>query len=115
MITEKQREDYANTFERFKQESQIDMADDEIHDILERLHRHETTLSRYNEMDCNGEELSRYQRKREENIMSEIEGIAEKLGFEVRFNSDPRGGAIRFILPSGRYNTWDGETWGIFW
>jgi len=33
----------------------------------------------------------------------------------VKFNSDPRGYAVKFRLPNGRYNSWGGQSegWGI--
>jgi hypothetical protein len=41
----------------------------------------------------------------------------ETLGirYGVIFNGDPRGGSIRFVLPSGKSNGMDGKTWGIYW
>ena len=48
-------------------------------------------------------------------LRNRVKKITDQLGFQVKFNQDPRGFAIRFILPSGRYNSWDGETWGINW
>ena len=85
---------------------------------LDRLHRYETALHRISERQCSEEmseaETARVER-REAAAEKAVQKIAEAHGLTVRFNGDPRGGAIRLVLPSGKSNNWDGETWGIFW
>ena len=75
-------------------------------EVLEKLHGFEGQLRTLNEHACNGYP---------ENICDAVRAIADLLGFKVQFNGDPRGGAIRFVLPSGASNNWDHETWGIYW
>ena len=107
----------------------------EMINILNKLHRYETTLHRINENDCNGhprmkteyregkmyrfevEDIAWVKRdeKKEISIQNKVKTIADKLGFMVQFNGDPRGGAIQFTLPSKKSNSWNNEVWGIFW
>ncbi|MDZ4231591.1 MAG: hypothetical protein U1C52_02250 [Patescibacteria group bacterium] len=115
-MNKQQREDYTRTYEQFREETNLNSY--EIRSILDQLHRYETSLHRISEIQCSIEmtptEEKRLER-RDANLEKKTTAIAEKLGFQVRFNSDPRGGAIRFVLPSGKSNGWDGETWGIYW
>ena len=83
-------------------------------DILYQLHRYEVTLTRISVAYCE-RYLSQAEEKKNESIIKKVEKIAAELGLKVRFNSDPRGYAIRFVLPSGRYNQFDGETWALNW
>lgn len=82
--------------------------------ILDTLHRYETALHHLSERECNIG-LTEKEQRREQSIENKVRAIAEDLGFKVNFNGDPRGGAIRFILPTKESNGWDGETWGIYW
>lgn len=106
-----------------------------IRALLDTLHRYETTLQRINENDCNGHprmksemrdgKMYRFEvedeawaardAKKEASIQSKVRALLEPLGIQVRFNGDPRGGAIRMLLPDQASNNWDGETWGIYW
>lgn len=52
---------------------------------------------------------------KESRIEQKVKDIAELLRFTVHTQGDPRGGTIRFKLPSKRSNNWDNETWGIYW
>ncbi len=103
--------------------------------LLDRLHRYEATLSRINDNDANGHprpvvevrDGKRYEysvedtewaardAKKEAGIQATVRALLEPLGIEVQFNGDPRGGAIRMLLPDHTSNGWDGETWGIYW
>jgi len=107
----------------------------DVRTILDKLHRYETTLHRINENDCNGhpkmkteyrdgkkyryevEDLQWAERdaKKEKSIQDKVIALLKPLNIEVRFNGDPRGGAIRMLLPDHTSNGWDGETWGIYW
>jgi hypothetical protein len=71
-------------------------------------------LNRYNETECNYG-LSVRQQARVTNLELRAEEIAKVLGVGIKFNGDPRGYAIKLMLPSGEYNTWGGkeEGWGI--
>jgi len=85
---------------------------------LNKLHRAETSLHRIDELLCSVEmseqEQARVER-RAENIERRIDALCTEHGVEVRFNGDPRGGAVRLVLPGGESNSWDGETWEILW
>lgn len=107
----------------------------EIRALLVYLHRCETTLQRINENDCNGHprmeteyrdgKMYRFEvedqkwverdAKKEKSIQEKVTALLKPYGVEVRFNGDPRGGAIRMLLPDHTSNGWDGETWGIYW
>ncbi len=107
------KQKYADTLKQFAEESKVKGWYD-LQEILEKLHYYETALHRLAETACN-RDTTPHEDKREASITIKVKTIAEQLGFKVKFNGDPRGGAIRFILPSGKYNNWDGETWGIDW
>ena len=125
-MNKQQKEEYSRTYNQFCDDSPYLNGDfsigpsrfDVLTDILDRLHRYETSLHTINERWCS-EEMSDSTvanvEKREKNIEQKVKDIADKLGFEVTFNGDPRGGNIRFKLPSGRSNNWGGEDWGIYW
>jgi hypothetical protein len=107
-------QEYTDTFNQFKQEQKRFHVDGQLEDILKKLHYYETALHRLAETACN-REVTSHEEKRDASITAKVQAIAEELGFKVKFNGDPRGGAIRFILPSGKSNNWDGTTWGIYW
>lgn len=107
----------------------------EIRELLNRLHRYERALSRINENECNGhprlkiefrdgkmheynvEDLNWAARdaRKEKRTQEKVRALLKPYGIEARFNGDPRGGAIRMLLPDQTSNNWDGETWGIYW
>jgi len=141
MTTKQQREERLKTLLAFSRETTNPVFSgvlcndggsvNRLGNLLDELHRYETTLHRIAENDCNGhlkticDGKHRYtvedtdwaarDAKKEERIQIKIRAVAEDLGFKVQFNGDPRGGAIRFVLPSGASNNWDHETWGIYW
>jgi len=85
-----------------------------IYDVLINLAKYELQLQDYNERVCNRGLTS----AEEANIA--ITQIAvtkdlKTLGFGVKFNADPRGNAIKLKLPSGKSNSWDGESWVVDW
>lgn len=115
IMNKRQLEDYQKTFSAFyNEQTSVSMSHHRMHEILGQLHRYETTMHRIAETACM-RELTSAEEKRDENTETKVKAIAKELGFEVRFNGDPRGGAIRFVLPSGASNCWDGETWMIAW
>jgi len=107
----------------------------EIRTLLDKLHRYEKTLHRINENDCNGHPRSKIEyrdgkmyrydiediewanrdAKKEVSIQNKVRELLKPYNIEVRFNGDPRGGAIRMLLPDQSSNGWDNETWGIYW
>ncbi len=107
------KQKYADTLKQFAEESKVKGWYD-LQEILEKLHYYETALHRLAETACN-RDTTPHEDKRESSIILKVMIIAGLLGFRVRINRDPRGRAIRFILPSGKSNSWDGETWGIYW
>lgn len=123
--THKQVEEYDSTLDAFQEEVRDRVTRQELKHILNTLHRAEATLHRLAENAGNGWDAtgmgdeSKEWRERDERkeaaTEKRVHAIAERLGFKVDFNGDPRGGAIRFTLPSGRSNNWDGRTWGIYW
>jgi len=116
-MNKKQWNEYQDTYNKFS-ELNPNITGNNLTHLLNRLHRYETTLHRISETQCNVE-MSEKQEKalelKEIRIENKVKAIANKLGFQVRFNGDPRGGAIRFILPDKSSNNWDEETWGIYW
>ena len=106
-----------STIEKFQALNRNTMDWSMVEKLVDKLHRYETTLHRIAEIQCSvemSEEVEARIAKKEENTEKKIKAIAQKLGFEVDFNGDPRGGAIRFRLPDRSSNNWDGETWGIY-
>jgi hypothetical protein len=76
--------------------------------LADRLHR-------YAEAACNYQ-LTPAQEKRVEHLEARVQAICcDELGIGVKFNGDPRGYAVKLLLPSGDYNTWGGKEdgWGI--
>jgi hypothetical protein len=138
MATKKQNKEWSDTYNQFGEESEyfssLNGWDDKSA-LLAELHRYETTLNRINNNDCNGHpktvieyrdgkkyeyqventQWMEWDAKKEISTQGKVRDIAQKLGFSVFFNGDPRGGAIRFILPSGKSNNWDQKSWGIYW
>ena len=133
--TKRQMEEYQKIEYKFCELFYPKFPDMNITSILDRLHRYETTLHRINENDCNGHpktvteyregKMYRYEvedqkwaerdAKKERSIQNKVVELLKPYGIEVRFNGDPRGGAIRMLLPDRTSNGWDGETWGIYW
>ena len=132
-MTRQQLENYQKTEAMFWKESPSFKGN--MENTLDLIHRAETTLHRISENQCNGHpkrkvewrdgkqfiydvenvEWRERDEKTEAKLETKIKGIAKELGFKVDFNGDPRGSAIRFILPSGKSNNWDGESWGVYW
>ena len=89
---------------------------------VDQLHRYETTLHRLAEEQANGyQDRDGNEDTRARDASEKLQDRTEELARQViagrlpvRFNYDPRGGAIRFTVP-GRHNSWDGETWGLHW
>jgi hypothetical protein len=127
-VNKHQREEWARTEQAFIEDSPRvfgEMSFRGRNEVLDSLHRYEATLHRISENECNGWDItgrgdeSKEWRERDEKKAARIEAkvseLAERLGFKVNFNGDPRGGSIRFVLPSGRSNGWDSTSWGIYW
>ena len=112
-MTHKQIEDYNSTFDVLQAETALKY--DLVREFMDRLHRAETTLHRIYTDECN-QEISFDQWEKARITEAKIKAECSRYGLGVRFNADPRGGSVRLIMKhTKRYNTWDGETWGIFW
>lgn len=105
------------------------------HADLAQLHRWEATLTRLSENQCNGwySPLKGYydwDAEQSDRELAQAERIEKRVtrlvedgrhpGVTVDFQGDPRGGAIRLLLPADAeghrvYNSWDGESWVIDW
>ena len=134
-MTKKQIEEYQIIEYKFSELFYPKFPDMDITKILNRLHRYEATLQRINENDCNGHpklvteyrdgKMYRYEvedqkwagrdAKKEKAIQEKVIALLKPYNIQVRFNGDPRGGAIRMLLPDKSSNGWDQETWGIYW
>jgi len=117
MVTKQQRIERTNTLLKFLgivNQKNLPLSQVNVSNDLDWLHRQETTLHRLSEYSCNCG-LSPAQERKEANIENKVTALLEMYGITVRFNGDPRGGAIRMILPDHTSNGWDGETWGICW
>ena len=114
---EKQFREMLDTYRHFMREGKTVPENTIINDLFE-LHRIEKKLSTINVRACNGyhsPESEKRDDKQYQKLKSQVEDIVSKYGFGVRFNGDPRGGAIRILLPNGASNNWGGEDWGIYW
>lgn len=112
-LTKKEMERFnkhLNVFLEELQESELDYL--QIKQKLETLVTINSSLNRLNEMACNME-LSNRQEKRQENLEDQAIAIIESLGFKGDTHRDPRGDAIMVYLPSGKYNSFDGESYRI--
>ena len=69
---------------------------------------------RYNLLYCNVG-LTPGQEANAEKVDTQVKDVAEKLGTTILIGGDPRGYALKIILPSKDYNTWGGVDygWGI--
>lgn len=110
-----QKQDYTATFDLFMKENKANLTTGQMIDILEKLHFYEARLSNLNTQYANGDIQDEDYTKKSLSIDEKVKEIADRLGFGVGFQNDPRGAAIMFYLPSGRYNSWDGESWRLFW
>ena len=63
---------------------------------------------RYNLLYCNIG-LTPGQEANVEKVNSKVRDITEKLHTSIIINGDPRGYALKILLPSKDYNTWGGQ------
>lgn len=76
------------------------------------LMRSEVTLHRLAEEACN-RNLTPAEERRELGIMDRVRTTCLEFGLGVEFNGDPRGSAIKLMLPSGRSNSFVGAVWCV--
>lgn len=72
------------------------------------------TIKRLSVAECN-RELSDIEKDRMKNSEQKAEKISKEMGFKLQHMSDARGYALKFILPTERYNSMGGKEcgWGI--
>lgn len=123
----KKSQEYANTYATLKPYGFT-------HADLDTLHRAETSLTRLSENECNGwptwhngrivydwnEAEAAKDKAKADRIEARITRLVERHGLTVTFGGDPRGCAIRILLPADEtgyraHNSWDGESWVIDW
>lgn len=118
-MTYDQLDVYLDTYEQFRTEFP-ELGRYVLHEVLKNLGALERKLNNYNTMLCNGIR----DEQQEESVQKRVAAAEYKVraivaswlaGCTVSFNHDPRGAAICLHLPSGRYNSWDGETWRLTW
>jgi hypothetical protein len=116
-MTNDQRLQYAGTLKRLF----VDLPNvpiDDIGDAVEILGTLEVRFRRLHERQCNGYRNDADEAKDdrlEKRLRQGLARVCATLGLQARINGDPRGCAIRLLLPSGRSNSMDGETWIISW
>ena len=73
-----------------------------------------TRAQRYNVLACNVG-LTPRQEKNAAHIDNQAQTVGAALHATIRTNGDPRGYALKILLPNGAYNTWGGveHGWGI--
>lgn len=71
---------------------------------LATLHHHLAEIA------CN-REMTDEEVKMVDNTEAAIRRLFLHTGVEVKFQGDPRGITTCLVLPDGRFNSWDGETW----
>jgi hypothetical protein len=115
--TKQQQEAYDNTFEIFSRNCTL--PSDRIYQIMDLLHRHETTLSRINDMWTSVEMSQKREaevKKQEASCERRVKELVEELGFTVEIDGDPRGFAFLIYFPNDKAtNSFGGEGWGMNW
>jgi len=83
---------------------------------IDRLIIFSPRIQRYNEIYANDERgLTKLQEKRMNKMEEEIQEIAKKWNIRIDVTGDPRGLPIKLKLKErgGRYNMWDGLSYGV--
>jgi hypothetical protein len=117
MMTKKQIRDRDETIAQFAMQINhhgIPGGVDSIEELVDWLHRQETTLHRLAELACD-RELTRAEQAKNDRIEGRVRDLLALYHVPVRFEGDPRGGTIRMKFVSGASNNWGGEDWGIYW
>lgn len=125
-MTKREREDKLKiafkTKEAIQKASGNDIDVFNVINILDYLHRQETTLTRLNEVVCSiemNEETENKVQKRIENAERRAKQALAKYGIKITTQRDPRGNAVRLHLKEltddKYFNSWDGETTVLCW
>ena len=102
-----------------------DVAPGELLTLLEEVGKAEVSLSRIHERQCNGYQDWQHKwdqaaadadKKKKARIVEKLTGLLSAHGLGLRVNGDPRGLAVRVLMPDGSSNLWGGEgEWGASW
>ncbi len=86
----------------------------EVGEIARKIMRNAATHGRLAEEEC-GRELTEAEQRKVDSCEERIGQLCARLGkgFVPQFSGDPRGYTVKIRLPSGRYNNWGGEAWGV--
>jgi len=109
-LNKKEQERFNRCLDVLVEESKLSYLD--VYECLEKLVVINASLNRLNEIACSYQ-LTDRQEKRAENLENQAIEIIKHLGFEGATQNDPRGNAVMIYLPSGKFNSWDGETFRI--
>lgn len=125
-MTKREREDKLRIAYRVKEaiknasEKDVDIFN--VINMLDYLHRQESTLTRLNEMVCSIEMDEKTEikvQKRIENAERRAEQFLSDYGIKISTQRDPRGCAVRLHLKDFTddkyFNSWDGETTVLCW
>lgn len=113
-MNKQQKEAYNTTLKVFLQETNGKFTPERMEEIIKELHRYETTLHRYVEIESN-RNLTPAEEEKQTRLTLTVNEIAKTLGFGFRRNDDPRGSTLCFRVPSGNYNNWDSWSWRLNW
>jgi len=100
---------------KFAEETGLTGTDERIPMIMSKLKRAEGKLRRMFEKDCN-ENCTPERKEIETNLQLHVIDLMKKYKtIKVRFNSDPRGGAIRFIFTKTKWYNTMGSDVAVYW
>lgn len=105
------RYDFAETLVYFLEESKVKDVTRMV-TILTELEHTATRLQRFNDIMCERDYNEKEVIVKEVNQNRAIK-LAIELGLAMELNQDPRGYPIKFILPSGKSNSFAGTYWDI--
>jgi hypothetical protein len=86
-----------------------------INGAMKELKRLDTKIHHLCEMYCNGDLDENGFDTSTKTPYKKLDKLAKDLNIVISVNQDPRGPAVCLHLPSGHYNSWDGETWRLLW
>lgn len=81
--------------------------------VARLLLRDAATIQRHAENACNHEVTPQEVARSKQAMDRIVKLLANYPKVGVRFGGDPRGHCVKLRLASGRYNSWDGESWGV--
>ena len=92
----------------------------EVVQVADQFMKLARTLERINVRECNDDyadtDWGRNKRSRDiaasKRTEARLKDLCRHYGFGLNLGGDPRGYAVKLILPTGRYNTWGGKEEG---